>query len=91
MDEKASYLNPDVLNSISNACNKYLENELSSYLYKTSIDFKSDINGIGRYALSNFYTNSEFKNYDWVDSYVNSTFSVNVNTNVDSGFLLNKT
>ena len=91
MDEKASYLNSDVLNSISNACNKYLENELSSYLYKTSIDFKSDINGIGRYALSNFYTNSEFKNYDWVDSYVNSTFSVNVNTNVDSGFLLNKT
>ena len=91
MDENDSYLSSNVLNSISNSCNNYLENVLLDYLYKTSIDFKSDINGIGKYALSSFYTNTEFKNYNWVDNYVNSTFKVNINTTVNSGFLLNKT
>lgn len=91
MDENASYLNPDVLASLSNTCNRYLEDVLLSYLYKTSVEFKSDISGIGKYALSNFSTNIEFKNYNWVDNYVNSTFKVTVNTTVDSGFLLNKT
>ncbi len=91
MDENASYLNHDVLTSLSNTCNRYLEDVLLSYLYKTSVEFKSDINGIGKYALSNFSTNTEFKNYNWVDNYVNSTFKVTVNTTVDSGFLLNKT
>lgn len=91
MDENASYLNPDVLASLSNTCNRYLEDVLLGYLYKTSVEFKSDINGIGKYALSDFFTNTEFKNYNWVDNYVNSTFKVTVNTTVDSGFLLNKT
>lgn len=91
MDENTSYLNPDVLVSLSNTCNRYLEDVLLSYLYKTSVEFKSDISGIGKYALSNFSTNTEFKNYNWVDNYVNSTFKVTVNTTVDSGFLLNKT
>ena len=91
MDENASYLNPSVLNSLSNTCNKYLEDILLNYLYKTSVEFKSDISCIGKYALSNFSTNSEFKNYNWVNNYVNSTFKVTVNTIVDSGFLLNKT
>lgn len=91
MDENDSYLSSNVLNSISNSCNNYLENVLLDYLYKTSIDFKSDINGFGKYALSSFYTNKEFKNYNWVDNYVNSTFKVNINTTVNSGFLLNKT
>lgn len=91
MDENASYLNPDVLTSLSNTCNRYLEDVLLNYLYKTSVEFKSDINGIGKYALSNFSTNTEFKNYNWVDNYMNSTFKITINTTVDSGFLLNKT
>ena len=71
--------------------NKYLEDVLLSYLYKTSVEFKSDINGIGKYALSEFFTNNEFTNYNWVNNYTNSTFKVTVNTTVSSGFLLNKT
>ena len=91
MDENASYLNPDVISSLSNTCDRYLESVLLNYLYKTSVEFKSDISGIGKYALSKFSTNTEFKNYNWVDNYVNSTFKVTVDTTVDSGFLLNKT
>ena len=91
MNKGAQYLNPDVLNSISNSCNSYLEKQFSNYLYKTSTVFESDINGIGSYALSKFTTTTEFDNYYWLDSYKNSTFEVENNTVMDSGFLLTQT
>ena len=91
MDEKDNYLEPGILTTLSNTCNTYLENILLNYLYKTSVEFKSDISGIGKYALSNFYTTDEFKDYNWVDNYMNSTFKVTIDTTIDSGFLLNKT
>lgn len=91
MDEKDNYLEPGILTTLSNTCNTYLENILLNYLYKTSVEFKSDISGIGKYALSNFYTTDKFKDYNWVDNYMNSTFKVTIDTTIDSGFLLNKT
>ena len=91
MDEDKNYLDCDFLDSLSNTCNIYLENVLLNYLYKTSLEFKSDISGIGKYALSNFSTTSEFKDFNWSNNYMNSTFNVNINTTIDSGFLLNKT
>lgn len=91
MDEKDNYLEPGILTTLSNTCNTYLENILLNYLYKTSVEFKSDISGIGKYALSNFYTTDEFKDYNWMDNYMNSTFKVTIDTTIDSGFLLNKT
>ena len=91
MDEDKNYLDSDFLDSLSNTCNIYLENVLLNYLYKTSLEFKSDISGIGKYALSNFSTTSEFKDFNWSNNYMNSTFNVNINTTIDSGFLLNKT
>ena len=91
IDENTNYLNKENLNSVSYSCNSYMENVLLKYLYKTSVEFRSDINGIGKYALSKFQTNTDFKNFNWIDNYMNSTFKVDVNTTVDSGFLLNKT
>lgn len=91
MDEDENYLDSDFLDSLSNTCNIYLENVLLNYLYKTSLEFKSDISGIGKYALSNFSTTSEFKDFNWSNNYKTSTFNVNINTTIDSGFLLNKT
>lgn len=91
MDEDKNYLDSDFLDSLSNTCNIYLENVLLNYLYKTSLEFKSDISDIGKYALSNFSTTSEFKDFNWSNNYMNSTFNVNINTTIDSGFLLNKT
>ena len=91
MDENENYLDCNFLDSLSNTCNLYLENVLLNYLYKTSLEFKSDINGIGKYALSNFSTTSNFKAFNWSNNYMNSTFNVTINTTIDSGFLLNKT
>lgn len=91
MNENSDYLDTSTLSAISNSCNKYLENVISDYLYKTALEFKSDINGIGKYALSCFKTNEEFSNYNWRDNYMNSTFKVTINSTIGSGLLLNKT
>ena len=91
MSRDSQYLNTDVLNSISNSCNTYLESQFSSYLYKTSTVFESDINGLGSNALSKFATTTEFDNYNWLENYKNSTFDVEISTVIDSGFLLTQT
>lgn len=91
MSDNSKYLEPDVLNNISEACNQYLESVFSNYLYKTSKEFKSDINGFGKYALSNFFTTQDFDNYNWLRNYQNSFFEVEVNTSVKSGMLITET
>ncbi len=88
MSSDSDYLNNAVLTEISNACNSYLESVFSSFLYRTSKEFNSDIVGIGKYILSSFDTSSDFDAYDWSQNYKNSFFDVKVNSNVKSGFLL---
>lgn len=91
MKENLKYLDSSTLDSLSKQANNYLEEILTTYLYKTSIEFKSDINGIGKYALSKFLTIPEFEEFDWKNSYTNSAFNVKINTKVQSGFLLTET
>ena len=91
MTKGSEYLNPDVLDSISTTCNKYLEEQFTNYLYKTATTFNSDINSFGMYSLSIFITSTEFDNYNWLVNYQNSTFDIDINTVMDSGFLLTQT
>ncbi len=91
MRKNSEYLDINVLNSISNSCNDYLETQFTNYLYKTSTVFESDINSIGSNALSKFFTTTEFDNYNWLDNYRNSAFDVEINTVINSGFLLTQT
>lgn len=91
MTRDAQYLDNKILDKISSSCETYLESQFSNYLYKTSNVFKSDINQFGSYALSEFTTTSEFENYDWQNNYKNSTFDIDIETVLDSGFLLNQT
>lgn len=91
MTKGSEYLNPDVLSSISDSCNNYLEEQFTKYLYKTSTIFGSDINGFGVYSLSEFKTATDFDNYKWLYNYKNSTFNVEISTVIDSGFLLTQT
>ena len=55
MTEDSKYLSPEVLESISNSCNSYLESIFSDYLYKTSKDLKSDINGLRQICFKKFF------------------------------------
>lgn len=91
MSKNSKYLSPEVLDSISNSCNSYLESIFSDYLYKTTKDFNSDINGLGKCALKNFFTTAQYDDYNWQENYKNSFFDVKVNTSVKSGMLITET
>lgn len=82
------YLNAEEIKNLSDLSNKYLENILKNYLYKTSATYGSDINDFGRYALSKFLTIDQFNEYDWKNNYKNSIFKVSVDTQVQTGFLI---
>ncbi len=91
MSEDSKYLSNDVLDAVSNSCNTYLESMFLDYLYKSSKDFKSDINGFGNFAAQNFTTTEEYNNYNWLESYKDAFFDVQVDTSVKSGMLINET
>jgi len=91
LTSNSNYLNENTLNAISKSCNSYIESVFSDYLYKTSKDFKSDISGLGKYALSNFLTNKDFSNYNWHENFKNSFFDVDVNTSIQSSLLITET
>ena len=84
----SNYLSEDNKLEIEQYANSYLKSNLYNYLYKTSIVLKSDINKFGKEAVKNFTTWDEWISYDWINNYCNSIFSVNVNTNVKSSYLV---
>lgn len=91
IDKDSKYLDSKVLNEISESVNKYLTSILTDYFYKTSIEFKSDINGFGKHALSNFLTINEFEKFCWKNSYQDSIFKVKIESIIDSGILITET
>ena len=91
MKKNSKYLDSAVLDRISAQVNHYLEASISAYLYRTAKELKSDVNGFGKKALINFATTQEFEDYDWLSNYENSFFNVQVDSNIQSGFLLTET
>lgn len=91
MTNDSNYLSTDVLNTLSETCNRYLKSEISSLLYKTSRTFKSDICGLGKYALSNFLTEKDFDEYNWLYNYKNAFFDVDIDTTIKSSLLITET
>ena len=91
IDNDSKYLDEDKLERLSNATNIYLSELITKYLYKTSIEYKTDINGFGDYATSEFLTLKDFEKYDWLDNYSNSIFKVNIDTLIESSILLTET
>lgn len=91
MSQNSSYLEPETLDAISESCNSYLESVISDVLYKTSIDFHSDVMGFGKYALSNFLTTQDFDNYNWLNNYQHAFFDIDIDSSVKSGMLITET
>ena len=91
VDRDSDYLDDKKLNEISDYANKYLTDLITNYLYKTSLEFKSDINGFGTNALSDFLTLKDFDSYNWQNSYSDSTFKVDIKTIIESSILVTET
>ena len=91
MKADSSYLDDDVLKKVSDSCSNYLETVFSNYLYKTSKDLESDINGFGKNARNKFLTTQDFENYNWLSHYSDSFFDVSVDASIRSSYLLTET
>lgn len=88
MDRDANYLSKEDLKMIEYYANSYLEAKINDYLYKTSKELKSDIDGFGKYLAKNFLFWDDWTEYNWLENYQNSFFKTTVNIEVQSGHLL---
>lgn len=89
-DGGSDHSSSESLKVVGEAANKYLESQISSLLYKTSKDFKSDIIGFGKYAIKDYLTWEEWVDSDWLSNYENAFFNVEVSINMKSGELFSK-
>lgn len=81
---KIDYLNDINIRELESDTNSYIEKLMYSYLYKTSKEFNSDIDGFGKYALKHFLTTEKWQNYNWLERYEDSFFKVNVEISIKS-------
>lgn len=90
LDENLDYSDKNTLTTIQEYTNSYLEQSISSYLYKTSKEYKSDIENFGTHVTKNYLTWNEWIESDWLYNYQNAFFTVNVDTWIQSGKLYSK-
>lgn len=84
--EGSKYYTKENIKLIEDECSKYLQESISKYLYKTAKDFKSDIDGFGKYAVKYFLTSQDWETYNWLNNYEKSIFDVDVKTSLKSGY-----
>ena len=82
----SDYFSDENMKQIEDACNKYLSENITNYLYKTAKEYHSDIDGFGKHAVKYFLTMQEWNDYNWLDNYKNSTFNVTVDSTLKSGY-----
>lgn len=85
--EKYNYSDPQTLQTLSDRAQKYLKQNIESYLQKTSQEFNSDIAGFSKHALINFSTIHDWNNYEWTSKYSKANFNVNVDLVITSSLL----
>ena len=90
LDKNSNYSDEKNLETIKNYTDSYLEKSILSYLYKTSKEYKSDIDNFGKYVLNNYLTWNDWENSNWLSNYQNAFFTVNVDTTIYSGQLYTK-
>ena len=80
------YYEKDNSKLIEDTCNEYLKKIISDYLYKTSKDYNTDIDGFGTHAVKYFTTLQEWNDYNWLENYKDSIFNISVNSTLKSGY-----
>lgn len=91
IDENFDYSKEDNLDLVEDYINSYIEQNLSSYFYRTSKEFKSDVANLGIHVIKNYTTWNDWIESDWLQNYQNAFFTVNVDTIIiQSGQLFTK-
>ena len=87
IDKEKDYGSVDFIDNTSPIIEKYLKENISSYLNKTSEELKVDISNFYSMARRNFLTIPEWNNYNWSEKYKDAKFFVNINLNLNSHLL----
>lgn len=90
LDTSIDLTDPQNLDTLNDYINSYIEQNVLSYLYKTSRDFKSDIDEFGKYLLPNYLNWEDWLESDWLNNYQNSFFKVEVHTEIQGGYIYTK-
>lgn len=90
MEPSLDLNDPNTISILNSYVNKYLEDILYAYLYKTSKEFRSDIDNFGKYVLPKYATWNEWINSDWLNNYQNAFFKVKVDCKIQDGYLFTK-
>lgn len=91
LNESSDYLDEKNIALLEEYAESYLKEQINSYLYKVSKEYNADIDGFGKYAVSNFLTWDDWTNYNWLGNYRNSFFDVDVNVRIKSSYIILKT
>lgn len=71
---------------IEDSCNEFFKKNITDYLYKMAKEYTCDIDGFGKHAVKYFTTIQDWNEYNWLGSFQNSTFNVDVETTIKSGY-----
>lgn len=86
--DSLNFSNKETLIKINESLKNYLTSKMKDFLYKTSKEYKCDINEFYRLVRKKFLTIPEYKNYNWKEKYQNTEFNIEINSNVISSFLV---
>lgn len=85
LNDTIDYTSVNDIKLLENSANQYIKTEVTNFLYKTSLEFNSDIVGFGKYTLPKYLTWKDWEDSNWNENYKNSFFNVSVNTSILSG------
>ena len=86
--DNLTFSKQDTLTRINDSLKNFLKTKMSDYLYKTSREFKCDLNGFYRIVKRKFLTLPDYQNYNWEKKYQDVVFNVDIDSNVISSFLV---
>ena len=88
MNEDINLKDEELVSKIETSAEAFLKENIMNYLYKTSKEFRADIDSFGLYASKYFSTNQEWEDYNWIHHYKDAYFDVDIDVNLRSSYLL---
>lgn len=78
-------LSQDEISMLEQSAVSFLNSKISDYLYKTSKQFKSDIDEFGKDAAKYFLYTKDWEDFNWNNAYENAFFNIDSKIRIVSG------